>query len=125
MLYYFTIGPFISPFLILIENRTYVKNIGFYPSLHPVFIYQVVSWLFLAGGFFLFFVFNQNNYLDVINLWGAASCVFMQCVVIAFRYATTTKSKLDAMHKRILTWNESSSESLSSGWKDKSPDMID
>jgi hypothetical protein len=47
---------------------------------------------------------------------------FLRSSIVAFRYATTTNSRISQQYKKIFTPNENNREFLGAGWRDVDPE---
>ena len=92
-LFFFTLGPFISPIFMKIENKNFIINMGFW-KINAGTIFQAMHWIFLVTAIMLQFLYNDNNDLNSTELVMAVTATFLRCVTIAIRYATTTTSRI-------------------------------
>lgn len=119
-LFFFIFGPFISPLLILIENRNFVTNMGFC-GLNITFAVQTIHWICYIVPFFLFWFMNDNNVLTLTEISLASLVFLLRAFIVAIRYATTTNSRVQLQYQRLFRPDENASEFMGSGWRDINP----
>jgi hypothetical protein len=88
-LFILVLGPFVSPILILLENKNFVINMGFYKSTLNFWL-QVIHWLSMVFAIITYFKYNKKNYLSTSELGMAILCTILRLMIVSFRYSTTT-----------------------------------
>eukprot|EP00347_Sterkiella_histriomuscorum_P006140 403353915 len=123
-LFFFVTGPLTGVVLLLFESRRFLTNMGFM-GINGSFMFQTLHWLFLMSGIVCYYVFNQDKYLDSIEVHMGCLATLLRCVVVAIRYATTTDSRIISQGQNIFTRKDNSKEFLGPGWKYVNPELVD
>eukprot|EP00347_Sterkiella_histriomuscorum_P008709 403344051 len=123
---YFEIGPFISvPIIYAIEGKNFVINMGFWgvSFLHfqnflQVFFMEQLNFIFIFQAF-------SNVEVNFIEFFSAQLITIIRILMIALRYATTSRTRFEQQSVKRFTKEERNQEYIQYAWRDLSPKVID
>eukprot|EP00347_Sterkiella_histriomuscorum_P012590 403367986 len=124
-LFFFLTGPITGLLLLPFENWTYLYNMGFLGLKNGSYYFQVVHYVFQMTCIVLYFQFNQEGFMDPVQLYMLVLVTLMRCLIVSIRYGTTTDSRVETQYQKIFTRKDNESEFLGSGWRDILPEQID
>ena len=55
----------------------------------------------------------------------AGLATILRCFIIAFRYATTTETRIKMQYDKVFTKEENSQEFMGAAWRDIMPSQVD
>eukprot|EP00347_Sterkiella_histriomuscorum_P005593 403356017 len=85
-LFFFFTGPLTGFILLPFENWNYLYNMGFLGFVSFSFLFQFFHWLFMMTSVILYFQFNQEGYMDAIQLQMLILVTLMRCLIVSIRY---------------------------------------
>ncbi len=55
----------------------------------------------------------------------AALVTVLRCMIVAIRYATTTKTRIESQSQKVFSFEDNESEFMGTGWRDIKPQQLD